>query len=196
MTASTDPLDDLLERSAPHVPDPRPGLCTGLTTMARAARRAARSPSRPGARLVLGMSLAAALLGGAGVAAANDEVMRDWFGPMRDPYVTYVYTAPSGAVCEERIGDAVANDPAAVEALRRWLRSVDVVAIVDVDAALAQLRSYGEHREEHVGSDAEYQMAMGIAIVLAARAELERQGFAPGSIDETSGDGRCADPAS
>lgn len=79
--------------------------------------------------------------------------------------------------------------------MRAWLTSADVMALIDVDAALAQLRSYDEYDHSHTGSDAEYQMAVGTAIVLAAREELAAQGFAPGSIDQWKSEGACTEPA-
>ena len=66
---------------------------------------------------------------------------------------------------------------------------------MDIDAALAQIRSYDEYDQSQVGSDDEYRFAMSIAVVLAAREELQRQGFAPGSIDMWKGEGACVDPA-
>jgi hypothetical protein len=188
-----DPLDRLLDEAAPRTRFDATGRAR--RTVIRAARRGARVRAPQATRAIVATGLTLALLGAGGAAAFASPDIRDWFfSGVQDPYVTVHYTVPSGAVCTDTSGDPIANDPAAADALRTWLASADVMSLVDIDAALAQVRSYDEYDRSQIGSDDEYRFAMGIAVVLAARAELERQGFPPGSIDMWKGEGECLDP--
>lgn len=191
---SIEPLDRLLDEAAPAT---RFNASRGRRRATiRAARREAGMgrPRVPRTAVAAGLTLA--LLGGGTAAAFASPDLREWFfSGVQDPYVTVQYTVPSGAVCTETSGDPIATDAAAADALRAWLASADVVSLVDIDAALAQIRSYDEYDQSQIGSDDEYRFAMSIAVVLAAREELQRQGFAPGSIDMWKGEGACVDPA-
>lgn len=187
-------LDQLLDSAAP--PTRFDASTHARRAVVRAARRRARARAPRASRFVVATGLTIAFLGGGTVAAFANPDLREWFfSGVQDPYVTFQYTVPSGATCTETYGDPIATDPEAADTLRTWLASADVVSLVDIDAALAQVRSYDEYDSSQVGSDDEYRLAMSTAVVLAARAELERQGFPPGSIDMWKGEGECAIPA-
>lgn len=191
----TDSLNDLLANSAP-------ATSTQVTSrdaqkLISVTRRDSRRTSPRRAKLAVGAGVVlVALFSGGTVAAFANPDLREWFqSGVQDPYVSFEYTVPSGAVCTETYGDPLASDPAAAEALRTWLDSAELEELVDTDAALKQLRSYEEYDKTQIGSDDEYQMAVGIAIVLAARKELSNQGFPNGSIDQWKSEGECSEPA-
>lgn len=189
-----DPLDRLLDEAAPATKFEASQVRRRAAI--RAARRAAgvTGPRLPRAAVAAGLTLA--FLGGGTAAAFANSDLREWFfSGVQDPYVTVRYTVPSGAVCTETWGDPISTDAAAADALRSWLASADVLSLVDIDAALTQVRSYDDYDQSQVGSDGEYQLAMSIAVVLAAREELQRQGFPPGSIETWKGESTCADLA-
>lgn len=189
-----DSLDRLLEAAAP--PTRFDASVHARRSVARAARRRAGAGAPGATRVAVVTGLTIALLGSGTAAAFANPDLRDWFfSGVQDPYVTVQYTVPSGAICTETSGDPIANSPEAADALRDWLASADVASLVDIKAALAQVRSYDEYDRSQIGSDDEYRFAMSIAVVLAARAELERQGFPPGSIDMWKGEGECTNAA-
>ena len=102
MTTS-DPLDLLLERSAPttvHIGD---DLARDLDRAAFAARSQVAA-ERPRARrlphVLAGVGLAVLLTGGAGAAVASGGF--DWLPWAQDPDAAYVFTLPSGRECEIR----------------------------------------------------------------------------------------------
>lgn len=142
-----DPLDLMLERSAPtalHIGD---DLARDLDQVAFAARSqvaSERRPSRRMPRVVAGVSLAVLLTGGAGAAVASGGF--DWLPWAQDPDAAYVFTLPSGRECEirsvveplENVGDwnafvadvgLLAVDDAAVEHWAEEIRSDDQAII-------------------------------------------------------------------
>lgn len=189
----SDLLDQLLTESAPATRfDISKAERLSLVDSARRATR--RRRGRVG-RAAVAVIAAFAVLSGGTVAAFANEDLRNWFlSGISDPYVTFDYTVPSGALCTETSGDPIADNPDAADALRKWLASADLLTLVDIDSALDQVRSYEEYDQEQVGSDDEYRMAVGIAVVLAARTELESQGFEPGSIDMWKTETDCVVP--
>lgn len=164
-----DLLDDLLDRSAPAT---RTAESADLVAMTMAARREA-IPRRRMPRIALGVGIAALLAGGAGIAVANDLMWSDW---VKDPQGWYSFTLPSGATCTAQTGDIEANDPRVAEAVTAFYAS-DVMARVDVEAALAELRSEPwivtledgstevlEPGSPHFSFDEEYKGAVSIAV--------------------------------
>lgn len=117
---SPDPLDRLLTGAGPT---------TRFDLSARERRALVRATRRRAhgrvARTAAGAALTAVLVGGGAAAFASDD-LRAWFSAgIRDPYVTYEYAVPSGAICTETSGDPIATDPAAAEALRVRLASAE-----------------------------------------------------------------------
>lgn len=191
---SIDQLDQLLQDAAPRT---RLNVsASGARALIRDARREARHRPSRSTRAAVAAGLTVALVGGGTAAAFANEDIRDWFfSGVQDPYVTFQYTVPSGEVCTETSGDPIASDPAAADALRNWLASADLTSLIDVDAALSQVRAYDEYDTSLIGSDVEYQMAVGIAVVLAAREQLSTRGYEPGSIDQWKTQRDCTEPA-
>ncbi len=184
-----DALDDLLDASAPAVPPVSARLRGELAAMALEARHDAR-PTAVARRIPRGVAAAGAvalLAGGAGAAAASDL----WSPWARTPAATYTYTLPSGAVCEERIGNFIARDAAATQAAQEWLAGVDALAVADVEGVYARMKAetdvvaldaQGREVPGHYGTpywnaDLHYSMAVGVAVGEAVDAELVRQGF-------------------
>ena len=190
----TETLDRMLNAATP--PIRYDASARASRAVIRGARRRAGVRAPRATYFAVAAGLTVAFVGGGTAAAFANPDLREWFfSGVQDPYVTVQYTVPSGATCTETSGDPIANDPDAADALRAWLASADVVSLVDIDTALTQVRSYEEYDRSQIGSDDEYRFAMSIAVVLAARAELERQGFAPGAIDMWKGEGECTRPA-
>jgi hypothetical protein len=120
---------------------------------------------------------------GAGAAAA---VAQHW--APGEPVGVFTYPLPSGAVCEERVGDLDA-EPAVVDAAVAFFASHDVLAEADVAGEIARMRA--DDDLEHVladGSvvsavygtsyyyspDLEYQLAVTRSVNDLLTAELDR----------------------
>ena len=187
-----DSFDDRLALSAPPtaVPD---DLDTFLVPMVAEARLDARSTTPPRAlRRVVGVGAVVLLgLGGVGAAAASTwGGWEPWWTD--DANGTFSYTLPSGAVCEELLGNIQGLDPAADEAIRGWFDQTDVVAQAEVEAEIQRMRedpdstlvladgtkvdsSYGT--DYYHSADEEYQLAMSRAVGNLMTAELARLGL-------------------
>lgn len=142
-----DPLDALLDRSAPAGAPDDPRLRRDLAAMASEARTASRPRRRPG-RLAATAGLAALLASGAGAAVAASVF--DWEPWAQDPDLAYPFVLPSGRACEARVSvydvvsidenGSVQRDPADDSDFARHLRGVDVVGEADVRAEVAEVR--------------------------------------------------------
>jgi hypothetical protein len=174
-------LDRALRASAPDV------TLTGradealIRSMVSAARREAALERRPArSRRTVGIAVLLGLgLGGVGAAAAA-VTQHQWAPWAPDPATVFTYTLPSGAVCEQRID--VPNGPGsrAAEAMRTYFRTHDVLALADVEGAIASMRSWDEPTEDgasRMSPDTEHQMAVQHAVSDLARDELARQGI-------------------
>ena len=132
-----DPLDDLLDRSAPQASSARDD---DVVAMIVAARQEA-APRRRTPHVALGVGLAVLLTAGAGVAVAADGFA--WLPWAQDPDFAYAYTLPSGRDCEFRIAvkDAIDEDGAThFDAdLQAWLSSGHVLSEGDIEAAAAAI---------------------------------------------------------
>lgn len=97
----SDPLEDLLDRSAPPLADRGAGRDEALRLMVMDARDTVR-PRKPvrRRRAVLGGVLALALVGSAGVAVANSDW--SWIPGLEDPRRSYTYASPTWGQCELR----------------------------------------------------------------------------------------------
>lgn len=142
-----DPLDLMLERSAPTTVNIGDDLARDLDQVAFAARSqvaAERRPARRMPRVVAGIGLAVLLTGGAGAAVASGGF--DWLPWAQEPDAAYVFTLPSGRECEirsaveplEDVGDwdafvadigQLAVDDASVERWAEEIRSDDQAII-------------------------------------------------------------------
>jgi hypothetical protein len=102
------------------------------------------------------------------------------------------------------MGNITGPDPAAVEALRSYVADVDVLALADIDAALAGIRSEkntvvladgtevaGGYGTPYYDADEEYGVAISRAVDEVLMTELVREGFPLGSIDSWEGEIHC-----
>ncbi|MDY0909484.1 hypothetical protein [Microbacterium sp. CFBP9034] len=134
-----DPLDDLLDRSAPAA---RAATESDLEAMIGAARR--EVPPRRRRRIAaLSGALAIVLVGGAGVATATDGFR--WIPWVQEPVGAVSFTMPNGLDCELRFSEYRGGaDPTYVaevnRALEEWYRTADVVA--EAQALLPQKREH------------------------------------------------------
>lgn len=157
----SDPIDDLLDRSAPALADRGSAREAGLTQMASDARDTVRPAKRTRRRTgILAVALSGALLVcGGGVAVAAGLV--EWPAGFEDPDSSFAFTLPSGRACEVRlVVEDVEREPAegesrAQEEVDRWLNSVDLQAVLDVDAA--------EHEAKAILAS---QNAVGMTVVI------------------------------
>lgn len=99
-----DPLDLLLERSAPTTPRVDDDLIRIMHHVSNLARVQAtaeqpRVPRTPG--VLAGLGLAVLLTGGAGAAVAAGGF--EWLPWAQDPDAAYAFTLPSGRECELRV---------------------------------------------------------------------------------------------
>lgn len=201
----TDPLDRLLEVSAPSVTPDSPALADQLHHMVPEASEpaAARRPSRPRpSRTAIAGLTSALVVVGAGSAAAGGV----WSPWAQDPDTTVTYTLPSGATCEMRLGDVQDADPAMTAAIQDYLADVDLESVIDVDAQISALRAdrdvfvvaddgsmtpawYGT--PDYKSPDEEYNLAHSMAITEAVTDELERQGFDTPAGFSYAGEAQC-----
>ena len=187
-----DPIDDLLERSAPRTTAPSPELRDELTRMAVASAEERRPGSRR-LRVAAGAGIAAiALFAGAGTAAATGVV--EWGPWAQDPDVRYSYTLPSGDACELRV---TFDDRGTGQVARDIATEVDLAAELDVDAMIIDLRAmpstggdeFGNSWDTGYGTDfypapdEEYDIAVGFAVSGLIGEELDARGVAPAAQD-------------
>lgn len=195
-------LDGLLDRSAPRTPVPGPADEQVLLQMALAARDQARPVRWPkSARRTAGLAMALGLgLGGAGLgAAAVAGVDLPWSPWAQDPDVVLTYTLPSGATCEQRLGNAESPDPARIEALREYVSTHDLLALADIDGTIAEMRSEqhvvsndgGRPVEYAMSADYEYRQAVTYAVAVLVFDELARQGFDDDTDMSFMGEAHC-----
>ncbi|GAA1991061.1 hypothetical protein [Microbacterium pumilum] len=136
---TTDPLDDLLERSAPAT---RSITDAHLDAMIADARRQVPRPRRRRIATLAG-ALALVLVGGAGVAAATDGF--SWAPWAQDPVGAVAFQMANGFECELRFSSYTSGaDPAYVAEVNRiledWYRSADVLG--DAEPLLPAAREH------------------------------------------------------
>ncbi len=191
----SDPFEQELGGAGPRVSTITPSVEDELARMAVVARtdtaRSERKKRRVPRVAVIGLA-AALVVGGAGAAAAATGGFTSWWAD--EPDAVYVFTLPSGAVCEARWGNVMGSyaDKAAREAAREYLGTIDDLDQADVDAEIARMRAdrdswlqnedgtrepawYGT--ENYKSPDMEYLDAVSFVVSGALWAELERQGF-------------------
>ena len=177
-------LDKLLNESAPPTSEHGQVRTAALESLARDARpsrsRRLRQPLVAGAG-----ALALVLAGGMAASAAFD--WHSWWA--HDAAAEYTYTLPSGAECSEISGN-VRGPADAVAAANEFLDRDDLIDVIDVDTAIAHLRSTPSSHElpdgtrieagpgtEYWTADWEYEQALGLAVSTALWDTLKAQGF-------------------
>ncbi|WP_309712240.1 hypothetical protein [Pseudolysinimonas sp.] len=205
-----DPLDDVLDRSAPELEPFRRQDLDAMIVDARSETRASRHPRV----LIAGAAAAALLITGVGTAAATDGF--SWAPWALDPLGAIPFTMANGFDCELRFSDYTGGaDPGFVGevngVLRDWYGTADVLGAVEtfVPAARANpdLDALGLQPGETVESlppgEAEHRewvrewMAWDWAVSEAEWQELARHGIQPGDPrmegSERSGQIQCFD---
>jgi hypothetical protein len=178
-----DPLDAMLDNSAPKGVTLTPDLQRDLAVMNRAAGRE-KSPKQTALRgvprLAVGIGFALALTGAAGAAAAAGLFY--WEPWAENPDVTYAFTLPSGRECEARMlfheGGPNENwdgfvesmktakaDPAVVERWATEIRDEGSVIVINADGTLEDVPPGTEPQTE----DGTYAAANWVAIKEAIR---------------------------
>jgi len=188
-TPEPDMLDDLLASSAPRTSTLTPELEHELVAMSVDAEYEARPAGRlrrmPRAAVV---GIAAVLvLGGAGAAAA--ATLSDWAPWATTPDASFTFTLPSGAVCEQRYGNVKGTDEV-TQAIREYMKQVDVLQLADIDAELQRARADenvqvnadgsqepGGYGTPYYNADSEYLQAVMQATSKVITTELDRQGI-------------------
>lgn len=188
-----DPLDDLLDQSAPSVDRASPQVLDAMIADARRETHPRRNPRV----LIAGGSLAAVLIAGVGTAAATDGF--SWLSWAQDPLGAVPFTMANGFDCELRFSEYSGGvDPWFVGevngVLRDWYATPgaigDVEALVpaaraNVDLNVIELQP-GETPESLPPGEAEHRewvrewIAWDEAVSVAEWNELARQGFWPG----------------
>lgn len=194
---SREPLDELLDASAPVAPT----ITTrDVRVMMTGARSEVRRAERPKRVAVIAGAVALVMAGGAGVATAAD-----YWASLNNPIGEYTYQVPSGATCEVVFGDVqiiersdrerqeqIQND------LLAWFDRADLVAIAEseVDEYMETRRAGLEQAGTPQGDLAGYDLDMAYAYAIdrsvsdQAMAELERLGYAD-EITSYGAQGRC-----
>lgn len=203
-----DPLDDLLDRSAPA----STALPKGdVDAMIADARRSAPRPLRT--RVLVAGGLAAVFASsGLGIAAATDGF--SWAPWAQEPIGAVHFTMANGFQCEMRYsGYTGGEDPAYVGevngALENWYRTADVLAAIEPNVStkleeLGPIELYaGETLETLPPGEAENRewarqwLAWDLAISDAEWQELARHDIQPGDPrmygSERSGQIQCLD---
>lgn len=179
-------FEDLLDRTAPRLLE-TPALHDDVAALVESTRLAAARRRRVRRRVAAGAATAV-LVGVAGTAAAAGGV---WSGPWEDhPVTSITYTLPSGTTCSQKIGNLHIADPDAETLIRDWLASRPLDDLIDVRAAITELRSepwrdtsdngravrvgYGT---DHYDADYEYDSAVWLATSVAVRTKLDAAGY-------------------
>ena len=152
----TDPLDELLDGSAPLFPV-TPRLQPELAHLAKRARSHAARLGSFGRRAAIVGVIGALAAGGTAAAAAAGG----WVPSIDDPDVIFEFTLPSGDVCQMAIGDVGAGGrDDVVTAVEDILRNGDVYARADIAGQLAEPLD----SDYAANSDEVYRTAVIIAI--------------------------------
>lgn len=179
-------FDDLLERSSQPLPE-TPALRAEVARLVRAARASSMRRRATPSRLAIGTATAVMVsLGGAAAAAGGL-----WTAPWaHHPLTSITYTLPSGTTCAQRIGNLHIANVQAQDLIRDWLSAHPIDQIIDLHAAIAEIRSEpntwvrGDGRSVQVGygtpyydPDYEYDTAVWRAISSAISRKLNDAGY-------------------
>lgn len=179
---ATDPLDEMLDLSAPPHSKPEPA---DIRAVILAARAETRSPRRGRRRTVLSAALALFLIGGTGVAVASSDWL--WSPGLEDPDRIYSYTSPTWGHCELRFSALDTHDLFIDAEVNRIID--DWFATTDVEAAAAPLVPgiLSELEEDRAAdtqaepdprqADLDAWTAHGVAVDELVHEELAENGF-------------------
>jgi hypothetical protein len=203
-----DRLDNLLDQSRPSTTLMTDEVLDELSRLRVATMPAPGSVRRRKrwTRPALAALIAFTLVGGAAAAtAATLQVWSPWAGT---PDAVALYTLPSGAECEIRIGNVQGSDPEAIHAVQDFYRAANIDALLTpnaIDRTIAQLRTEDStlmnddgstepagYGTVHYNADAEYAAAVNRILSNTLSAELARRGI-DGSESNLSydGEGNC-----
>lgn len=192
---ATDPLDEMLDCSAPAQRNPEP---SDIRAMILAARVETQPPRRGHRRAVLGAALALFLVGGTGVAVASSDWL--WSPGLEDPDRVYSYTSPTWGQCELRFSALDTHDMFIDAEVNRivddWFASTDVEAAAAplVPGILAELEeSRGEDptaEPDPRQADIDAWTAHGAAVDELVHAELGENGFDSEALGGTDSHGQ------
>jgi hypothetical protein len=176
-------LDDILTAVAPRVSAQSPELTEAISAMASETRLEVRPRRRLSRPLATGLAAMLVVGGGATAAAAATWQWHPW---AQDPDASFMVTMPSGAICEYRVG-GVSGAPADI--VSAFVASHDIVALADVEGAIAQARADGQTMYDENGdlqpagpgtamynADFEYQSALNLAVSELVKSHLEETG--------------------
>ncbi len=189
-----DPLDALLERSAPTARAADPA---DLQAMIAAAAQQAQPKRRRRIGIVAGV-LSLVLVGSAGVATAATTWL---WGAGMDSNRSYAYTSPTWGQCELRQGNFVASNPLRQFELNgvidKWFATADVAAEVEpligkyLDVIEDSQANGPDAATEPRLPDLTYWTAVDQAVSEALYANLLAEGFAQGSVATSGGQVHC-----
>lgn len=189
-----DPLDVLLERSAPDTHTVDPG---DLRAMIASAAQQGRPTRRRRIGTVAGI-LALVLVSGAGVATASSTWL---WGAGMNSNRNHLYTSPTWGQCELRQGNFVAANPLRQFELDRvideWFATADVPA--ETEALIGKYLDVLEDSQANEPDtitdprlpDLNYWMAVDQALSEALYVELRAHGFDQGSVTNSAGQVHC-----
>ncbi|WP_233200739.1 MULTISPECIES: hypothetical protein [Cryobacterium] len=193
MSPTSDDLDGLLNRSAPPTTVVTESVADELTRLrvATSVETASVTVRRPWRRPVFAGLASVLLLGGAVTATA--AVTNSWVPWAQTPVASMTYTLPSGAECEERIGNVLGQDPAAVEVVEDFYRTTDIGSLLTTEKIASTIEwirqdsniavnadgstepaGYGT---VHYNADEEYQRAVSMIVTAAVSTELTNRGI-------------------
>lgn len=189
-----DPLDALLERSAPTVRSADP---VDLQAMIASAAQEAKPPRRRRIGIAAAI-LSLVLVGGAGIATASSPWL---WGAGMESNRSYTYTSPTWGQCELRQGNFVASNPFRQFELDRvideWFAKADLSAEVEPlmgkyldvieDAQAKEPQPITDPRLP----DLNYWSAVDLAVSEALYVELGTRGFGQGSVTNSSSQVHC-----
>lgn len=192
---SLDPLDALLDRSAPAARAADPAA---LHAMIAAAAQEARPPRRRRRIGIAAAVLSVMLVGGTGVAVASSPWL---WGAGMHPNRAYEYTSPTWGQCELRQGNFVAANPLRQFELDKiideWFATADVSAQVEplIGKYLEVIETSQANEPEPITdprlTDLNHWTAVDQALGEALHEELAARGFDTGSVTSSSGQVHC-----
>jgi hypothetical protein len=187
---ATDPLDEMLDRSAPRQASPDP---EDLRAMILSARAETKPPRRGRRRAVLSGALALFLIGGTGVAVASSDWL--WSPGLEDSDRIYSYASPTWGHCELRFSALDTHDMFIDAEVNRivddWFETTDVEAaaaplVPGILAELEESRTADPTVESDPRqADLDAWTAHEMAVDELVHAELAENGFSSDALGGT-----------
>lgn len=188
-----DNLTELLDQSSPQTTRVTTDVADEITRLQATTRASVQAAphERRWLRPVVAGVASVLLLGGASAAAAATGL---WTVPWADEAVaSFTFTLPSGAECEQRIGNVTGLAPNEIAAVENFYRTTDFEALLtdDVIAETIVQRRTGDaiyqnadgstepggFGTEHYNADKEYSTAVWDVVVTALDTELALDGI-------------------